>query len=99
MRSRYAVLWCSADAVEPGRLELTPGGFELRGRGAAVSVLFADLRAAAIARGRGDRLRGLPVLALHTHAGAYLRIASLEGSGVLHELAERIERAGLRAPV
>jgi hypothetical protein len=37
----------------------------------------------------------MPVLALRLHEGPLLRIASLEGAGFLHELAERIEHSGL----
>jgi len=86
------VVWCGSDEVESGRLEPHADGFELRGRNRGLSVAFADVAEAAIARGADDRLRGLPVLALLLRGGAYVRIASLEGAGALHELAECVER-------
>jgi len=94
-RRTYAVVWDQHEAVAAGGLEVLPDGFELRGRAPRLSVAFAEVCEAAIARGRGERLRGLPVLALRLHGGALLRIASLEGLGALHELAGHMEAAGL----
>lgn len=90
---RYAVLWCGEGEVESGRLEPLADRFEVRGRSGGLSIPFADVSGATIARGREQRLRGLPVLALVLRDGARLRIASLEGAGALHELAERVGRA------
>ena len=95
MKPRYAVLWCGSDEVESGRLEPHADSFDLRGRNGGLSVAFADVTASAIARGADERLRGLPVLALLLRGGASLRIASLEGAGALHELAELVERRAL----
>jgi hypothetical protein len=95
MRSSYAVLWSSEDGAGSGRLESLAGGFELHGRGSHRSIPFSTVTAAAIARGHVDRLHDLPVLALELRDGAPLRIASLEGAGALHELAELVERSGL----
>lgn len=95
MKQRYAVLWCSDEEVETGRLEPHDDGFDLHGRHDRLSVPFAEVVRSAIARGSGDRLRGLPVLALRLRRGTYLRIASLEGAGALHELAECIERGAV----
>ena len=83
MKPRYAVLWCGNDEVESGRLEPHPGGFELHGRNSEVSVPFADVTDATIARGADQRLRGLPVLALLLRGGASLRIASLDRKSVV----------------
>ncbi|HEY3185707.1 MAG TPA: hypothetical protein VGJ77_22875 [Gaiellaceae bacterium] len=93
MKATYAVLWCGGEAVESGRLEPRTEGLELRGRNRALSIDFTEVTGAAIARGADQRLRGLPVLSLLLRGGTALRIASLEGSGALHELAECIERA------
>jgi hypothetical protein len=93
VKATYAVLWCGGEAVESGRLEPRAEGLELRGRNRALSIRFADVAQVAIARGSDQRLRGLPVLSLLLRGGAALRIASLEGSGALHELAEWVERA------
>lgn len=94
MKRSYAVVWSSNGDGDAGRLEPFPDRFELHGRGRPISIPFAELTAASIARRRGDRLLGLPVLALALRDRPTLRIASLEGAGFLRELAERVERAG-----
>jgi hypothetical protein len=91
----YAVVWSGDDGVASGRLEPCADGFELYGRHRRSSIPFGDLVGASIARRHADRLRGLPVLVLLTRSGVRVRIASLEGAGVLHELAQHVERAGL----
>jgi hypothetical protein len=95
MKRSYAVVWSDNGAVDPGRLELLRDTFELHGRDRLLSVPFAELTGATIARGNRDRLRGLPVLELRRRTGPLLRIASLEGAGALHELAARLGDAGL----
>ena len=94
MKSSYAVLWSSGQALGSGRLEPHADRFEVYGRDERFSILFSDLADASIARGHADRLRGLAVLLLQRRDGAPVRIASLEGPGVLHELAQHVERAG-----
>jgi hypothetical protein len=89
----YAVVWSSNGAILSGRLELLLDRLELHGRAHPLSILYAELAGASIARGEHDRLRGLPVLALVLHDGAAVRIASLEGGGALHELAGRVRSA------
>ena len=91
----YAVLWSSGRDIRTGRLDPHSDRLDLCGRERSFSIPFSNLRSAAIARGQGDRLRGLPVLVLRRIVGAPIRIASLEGPGVLHELAAHVERAGL----
>ena len=95
MKRSYAVVWSSGHAVRSGRLEAGADRFELYGRDYRFSILFSDLAGASIVRRRADRLRGLRVLRLVPRDGPPLRIASLEGAGVLHELAHHIERSGL----
>ena len=90
MTRSYAVVWSDNGTTDPGRLDLLPDAFELHGRDRRLSIPFAELTGASIARGNGDRLRGLPVLALTRRRGPRLRIASLEGAGALHELAAHI---------
>lgn len=90
-RHTYAVVWEQGGAVFSGGLTIIEDGFELRGREQPVSVEFADVREAEIARGAADRLRGMPALLLRLKDGALLRVASLEGVGALHELAGRVE--------
>jgi hypothetical protein len=94
MKRSYAVVWSRNAAVSAGRLEPLVDRFELYGRERRLSVRFADLTSASIERRPDDRLLGLPVLALRLGDGPPLRIASLEGPGCLHELADRIEAAG-----
>jgi hypothetical protein len=76
-------------------LELVHDGFRLQGREQRVDVGLRDIRSAAIERSEGERLRGLPVLAVRLRDGTPLRIASLEGAGTLHELAGRLRAGGL----
>jgi hypothetical protein len=94
MKRSYAVVWSSNADVNAGRLEPLADRFELYGRERRLSVRFADLTSAAIARRRDDRLLGLPVLALAVRGRPPLRIASLDGPGFLQELAERVEAGG-----
>lgn len=80
-----------------GRLDSLADRFELEGRGHHLSIPFSELERASIARGPNDRLRGLPVLELDRAGLPPVRIASLEGTGALHELFARVERAGVTA--
>jgi len=96
MKGSYAVVWRDDGGVGSGRLEPRAESFELSGRGRSLSILFSGLTGASIARAPAERLRGLPVLRLLTRGGAAISVASLEGPGVLHELAEHVERSGLR---
>ena len=98
-RQTYAVVWDQEHVVVSGGLTVQPEGFELHGRDEHVSVAFSDVREVSIARASHDRLRGLPVLMLHMAAGGQLRIASLDGLGVLHELAADVDAAGLQVTV
>lgn len=94
-RRTYAVVWEQQQVVASGGLTILPDGFELHGRDRRLSIAFSDVLAASIARGRRERLRGLPVLVLRLQgADEPLRIASLEGLGGIHELAVRVEAAG-----
>jgi hypothetical protein len=93
VKSSYAVVWRNGQRVDSGRLEPHRNGFELIGRAHRLSVAFSNLAHVAIARGERDRLRGLPVLVLRLRKGEEVRVASLEGVGVLRELAEHAERA------
>jgi hypothetical protein len=96
VKHSYAVLWGTDEDTGPGRLDPLQDRFELQGRNRRLSIPFADLVGASIARGQEDRLRGLPVLALSLRKGSpTVRIASLEGAAVLHELADRVKHSGL----
>ena len=95
MRHSYAVVWSRNGDFGSGRLDPFDDRFELQGRDRRLCVPFSSLARASIVRGQGDRLRGLPVLRLELAKGKPVRIASLEGTAALHELADRVEHAGL----
>lgn len=76
--------------MKTGRLELSDDTVELSSRDGLLSVPLAHVTEARIARAAGDRLRGLPVLSLSYRDGG-LRIASLEGTGALYEIARLFE--------
>jgi hypothetical protein len=94
--STHAVVWSSEGNRCAGRLESFADRFELVGRDRRLTLQFSDLTDVSIARDRADRLLGMPVLTLQRCAGDRVRIAALEGPGLLHDLAARIEH-GRRA--
>jgi hypothetical protein len=89
----HAVVWSSDEGRFSGRLESFPDRFELVGRDRRLTLQFRDFTAVSIARSRADRLLGMPVLALQRKGGGPVRIAALEGPGLLHDLADRVEQA------
>jgi hypothetical protein len=97
MKRSYAVVWSDGDEIVSGRLEPSADGFDLCNGGRRRLYPFAALAGASIARRRRDRLRGLPVLVLAPRVGEPVRIASLEGAGLLHELAQHLARS--RVPI
>jgi hypothetical protein len=86
MGRTYAVVWSENGSTNSGRLESLADRFVLEGRGHRLSIPFGQLERALIARGRADRLHGLPVLELDRVGRPPVRIASLEGAAMLHEL-------------
>jgi hypothetical protein len=97
MKSSYAVVWSTPEGIGSGRLEPRPDRLELQGRESRVSIPIELLTTVSIVREHAQRLRGLPVLALRGVDGGTVRIASLEGPAVLHELLECVQGFGLRA--
>ena len=83
----YAVVWSDGRAVHTGRLDVYADCLELHGRDGDRVVPLAEVVDVAIARGRGELLRGMRVLVVQLADGSSLRVASLGGPGVLHELA------------
>jgi len=96
VKGSYAVIWRDGGGVRSGCLEPRDDSFELSGRGRSQSIVFSALAGASIGRAPGERLHGLPVLRFLMRGGSAIAVASLEGPGVLHELAEHVERSGLR---
>ena len=88
----YAVVVSEDDGPEHiGRLEFEHDCLRLFG---ASTVRYEDLRDVYVERrSGGSSTASRPTLVLVSRQGARLRIASLEGLGALHELAERVADA------
>jgi hypothetical protein len=98
----YAILWSEAGGpVIAGKVELRDGSLIFDGTNGTrrrFAIALADVVSVRIARGPGDRLQGRPVLLLDTSQGD-VRVATLNGTGALHELADLIQpgRIGVEA--
>jgi hypothetical protein len=87
----FAVLWSESDLpARAGKLQLDPTGLTFEGPHFDHHVYYEDIEAVHVARDRNERLAGRPALVLDLAVGGPLRIGSLEGVGVLTELAERL---------
>jgi hypothetical protein len=87
MKGTAAILWTLHGRVHSGRLEALSDRLELTGRGVTLAIPLDSIQEFAIERGPAARLRGLAVLTLRLVEGDVVRVASLQGTGVLHELA------------
>lgn len=84
----YAVLWSeNGGAPRAGRLDLGSVVLVLAGRPAR-ELSYDDVADVRIDRRPTVRLAGRPTLVIESRAGDSFRIASLDGAGTLHELAE-----------
>jgi hypothetical protein len=84
----YAVRWCeNGGPAFTGGLLLTERGLELTGAAERRGVGYGDLSELYLERSQG------PALVLVTNEGDRLAIGSLQGLGVLHELADRVATA------
>ena len=92
MKGTWAVLWTLHGRVHAGSLEPLDDRVELRTRGRTFAIPLDSIARFTIERGPAARINGLPVITLFLVEGDVVRLASLEGVGVLHEL------AGLLAP-
>jgi hypothetical protein len=90
----YAVLWSEAGGPTfAGKLELRDRLLFLEGANCGVHRRTLDLDQVAslrIGRGRLERLQGRPVLVLEDGNGSRLCLATLDGIGALHELADAL---------
>ena len=87
----YAVLWSAPSGpVEAGKLELEPRGLRFEGSAGSRQVSYAEIEALHIGRLGAERLGGRPALVLDLLAGGPLRIGSINGAGLLQELAQRL---------
>jgi hypothetical protein len=93
---RYAVVWSENEGpVYAGSLELGAHCIVLAGRGGYArecrrKILYEELAEARVERTKVLRLGGRPTLVLEDRTGGRVRIASVESTGVLHELLDRV---------
>lgn len=90
MRGTFAVLWTINGEVHTGSLELCDDRLELHARTRALTVPLSAITEFEIERGASVRINGLAVLKLALSGGMVVRLASLQGMGVLHQLAGRL---------
>ncbi len=96
-RMTYAVVWRENDGeAYAGELSLDQDSVVLSGAAAGARESLRRLRYDSLTDARLERRKG-PLLVLVGPTGNRVEVASLEGVGVLHELAERI-LAGLGKP-
>ncbi len=93
MNGTVAILWTLHGRRYSGSLELLADRLELRGRGRTLVIPLESIEGFAIERGAPVRISGLAVLRLSLAGGIVVRIASLQGMGVLHQLAGRLAPA------
>jgi hypothetical protein len=87
MKGTAAVLWTLHGRVHTGSVEAHDDRLKFRSRDRVAAIPLDSIAQFAIERGPAVRINGLPVLTLFLIEGDVIRLASLEGTGVLHELA------------
>jgi hypothetical protein len=87
MKGTVAVLWTLHGRVHTGSVEAHDHRLELRSRNRVAAIPRDSIARFTIERGPAVRINGLPVLTLFLIEGDVIRLASLQGTGVLHELA------------
>lgn len=96
MRLSYAVVWREAGGPRyAGKLELGPTALRLQGTGpegrlSVKRLLYEDLSAVKVGRGAEERIDGRPSLVLEQRAGGRIYVVSLDGLGIVHELAGQV---------
>jgi len=89
----YAVVWSeNGGAPRTGSIELAIGSLRLAGHSGR-ELAYDDVAEVSIDRRRALRLAGRPTLVIESRTGESFRVASLDGAGTLHELAERLQSA------
>ncbi len=92
----YAVTWSeNGDSMYSGRLELGPNGVLFYGAAdgseAQSEFRYEDLVALSFQRQKLSGRATQPTLVLTNRADVRIEIASLQGLGTLHEVADRVE--------
>ncbi len=88
----FAVIWSDSNrSPRVGKLELDPAGLRFEGR-RTHRVSYEDIESVHVARDSTERIGGRPALVVDLAVGGPLRIGSVNGVGVLSELAERLGR-------
>jgi hypothetical protein len=87
MKGTFAVLWAFHGRVHSGSLEVVADRLLLTTRGRTMALPIGAIERFAIERGPAARLSGLAVLSLELEGHEALRVASLQGTAVLHDLA------------
>jgi hypothetical protein len=95
MKGTIAILWTLHKKRHSGSLEVLGDRLELRTRGRTLVIPLESIEKFEIERGAPVRINGLAVLRLTLVGGVVVRVASLQGMGVLHQLAGRLSPAGI----
>ena len=91
----YAVTWRgTTGVVHAGKLELGEKALTLEGGSARKIVRYDELAEVHVGRGMDERLQGRPALVLRREAGDTLYVSSVNGPGVVVEIAERLAALG-----
>ena len=99
----YAVVWSGdGPAIYAGRLELDDRGLVLAGlapqaRESRRRIFYDELREVHVERRPEARLAGRPTLFAECRNGVRIRVALVDGTGSLLEVADRISTARARA--
>jgi hypothetical protein len=97
MKRTCAILWALHGRIHAGGLQVEDDRLQFRGRERSLAIPLDAIAQFTIERGPAVRINGLPVLSLFLVEGDVLRLASLEGVGLLHELAAVLALPALRA--
>jgi hypothetical protein len=99
----YGVVWSeNGGPLHAGRLDLARSSVLLDGtaqevRRSCEQVSYDELGDVRVEQRPDARLGGRPTLVLERRNGSRLRVASVEGGGALHELADLLQLAWLLA--
>lgn len=94
--SSYAVLW-SEPLFEPetGKLELEPGSIRFEGShggGCVHRIYYDNIEGIRIGYRQPERLAGRPAVVVDLGDGGPVRIGSVDGVGIVSELADELTR-------